>query len=67
MQKLSAIIVDDEDLARENLRMLLEEHCPEIDVVGLAGGVRQARELIHEKKTQSCFPGYPHALGFRRI
>lgn len=55
MQKLSAIIVDDEDLARENLRMLLEEHCPEIDVVGLAGGVRQARELIHEKKPKVVF------------
>lgn len=55
MEKLSAIIVDDEDLARENLKMLIEEFCPEIEIIGTAGNVRQARTLIHEKKPRVVF------------
>lgn len=55
MNKLSALIVDDEDLARENLKMLIDEFCPEIEVCGMAGNVKQARELIHEKKPRVVF------------
>lgn len=39
---MKALIVDDELHARENLRMLLEEFCPEIAVVGDAAGVADA-------------------------
>ena len=35
--KLKAIIVDDEDLARKNLSMLLTEYCPTVEVIGDAG------------------------------
>lgn len=38
---LRALIIDDEMHARENLRMLLDEFCPEITVVALAGGVEE--------------------------
>lgn len=55
MQKLRAIIVDDEELARENLKMLIEDHCPEIEVVGLADGVNAARTLIRELKPRVVF------------
>jgi two-component system, LytTR family, response regulator len=55
MKKLSALIVDDEDLARENLKMLLEDYCPEIEVLGMAGTVDQARKLIHELKPRIVF------------
>ncbi|MDG1160046.1 MAG: LytTR family DNA-binding domain-containing protein [Flavobacteriales bacterium] len=45
-QALRALIVDDEFHARENLRMLIEEFCPELEVVGLADGPKQAQEQI---------------------
>lgn len=46
--QLRALIVDDEKHARENLRMLLEEFCPEIKVVGDASGVDEACELVQQ-------------------
>jgi two-component system LytT family response regulator len=52
---LTAVIVDDESLARENLRMMLEEFCPEIEVIGMAGGVQQAREMIDAMQPQVVF------------
>lgn len=55
MQKLTALIVDDEELARENLRMLLEDHCPEIEVIGMAGNVGTARQMIRELKPRVVF------------
>ena len=45
-QTLRAVIVDDERLARQQLRALLAAH-PEIEVVGEADGVQQAIEVIH--------------------
>ncbi|MGB0882572.1 MAG: LytR/AlgR family response regulator transcription factor [Vicingaceae bacterium] len=55
MTKISAIIVDDEHLARENLRLLLNEFCPEIEVVGTGQNVDEARKLITEKKPEAVF------------
>src|ERR1044072_2996749 len=53
--KLRTLIVDDEAPARENLRLLLEEHCPEIEVVGLAHSVESAQKLIKELSPQVVF------------
>lgn len=55
MPILRAYIVDDEDHARENLRMLLEEFCPEIKVIGAAGTVSQAETGIRESKPDVVF------------
>lgn len=55
MQKITAIIVDDEYLARENLRLLLNEFCPEVDVVGAGKNVKEARKLIAEKNPEAVF------------
>lgn len=46
MDKLKSLIVDDESLARKNLQMMIEEFCPEIEIVGEAGGVDEAKEKI---------------------
>lgn len=43
---IRALIVDDEELARENLRLMLADECPEVHVVGTADGVASAREAI---------------------
>lgn len=53
--KLRAIIVDDEVHARENLKFLLQNYCPEIEVVGMAGDEEKARECVSELKPHVIF------------
>ncbi|MCB9223881.1 MAG: LytTR family DNA-binding domain-containing protein [Crocinitomicaceae bacterium] len=53
--KLKAVIVDDEELARKNLMMLLEEFCPEVDVVGDAENIVEAKEIIEETNPDVVF------------
>lgn len=53
--KLKALVVDDEDLARKNLTMLLHEYCDDIDVVGDAGNIATAKEKIEELKPDVVF------------
>lgn len=43
---ISAIIIDDEQNARSNLRILLNDYCPNVTVVGEAESAEEARELI---------------------
>jgi two-component system LytT family response regulator len=43
---LRILIVDDEADARENLRFMLGEHCPEVEVVAMAANAQEAREMI---------------------
>ncbi len=47
-RKLIALIIDDEEFARENLRMLIEEFCAEVEVAGVAGSAQEARKLLDE-------------------
>ena len=54
MDRFTAILVDDERLARKELRSMLAEH-EIIDVVGEAETVRQAAELVHAKKPDVLF------------
>ena len=54
MDRFTAIIVDDERLARKELRSMLAEH-EIIDVVGDAETVTQAAELVHAKKPDVLF------------
>lgn len=53
--KLRALIVDDEDLARENLRILLTDFCPEVEVIGDAGNIRDAKQFIETEKPDVVF------------
>mgnify|MGYP005988342627 CR=1 FL=1 len=55
MERITAIIIDDESLARENLKMLLEEFCPEIEIVGWGQNIKEARVLIAEKQPEAVF------------
>lgn len=52
---LKTIIVDDEMNARENLKILIGEFCPELEVVGLAASVAEARRLIEEEDPEVVF------------
>lgn len=53
--KLKAIIVDDEDLARKNLSMLLSEYCPTVEVIGDAGNIVDAKSLIESTNPDVVF------------
>jgi len=53
--KLRAIVVDDEDLARKNLVMLLEEYCSEIEVIGEAGNIDDAENIIESSSPDVVF------------
>lgn len=50
---LRAYIIDDERLARENLKMLLESFCPDVEVIGEASNIHDAEEGIRE-----CLPDF---------
>jgi two-component system, LytTR family, response regulator len=54
MTKLKAIIVDDERLARVNLRKLLEPH-PEIEIAGEASTCKSTIEMINMTNPQLIF------------
>jgi two-component system LytT family response regulator len=53
--KLRAIVVDDEEFARKNLSMLLEEYCPEIEVIGEASRKDQAKAIIESSNPDVVF------------
>jgi two-component system LytT family response regulator len=53
--KLRAIIVDDEELARKNLAFMLDEYCPEIEVIGEASGKDKAKAIIEISKPDIVF------------
>ena len=52
---LRAIVVDDEELARKNLIMMLEAYCPEIDVIGDAGNIEEAEGMIISSEPDVIF------------
>ena len=54
MDRFTAILVDDERLARKELRSMLAEH-EIVDVVGEAETVAQAAELVHAKNPDLIF------------
>jgi len=52
---LRAVIVDDEDLARKNLTIMLETYCPEIDVIGEASDKEEAKSIIESSNPDVVF------------
>lgn len=53
--KLRALVVDDEEFARKNLTMLLEEYCPEVEVIGEASRKDQAKAIIETSNPDVVF------------
>lgn len=51
---MNVLIVDDEPLARENVRCLLEEH-DDIEIIGECANAIEAIGLIHKKSLMWCF------------
>jgi two-component system LytT family response regulator len=55
MRSFKAIVIDDERNVREALQALLQEFCPEIDVVGTAASAHEGRELLGKNDVDFIF------------
>lgn len=55
MKKLRSIIVDDIPKSRQLLRTIIENHFPELEVIGEAGSVNEATACILESKPDLVF------------
>jgi len=60
---LKALIIDDEKAARFTLQTIVEQYCPDIEIVGIASDVPQAVLLINKNEPDLVFldiemPGY---------
>lgn len=53
--KLKTLIVDDELNARNNLKLLVEEFCPDLEVIGLADSAQQARIFLDNQEVDLVF------------
>lgn len=52
---INAIIVDDEEFARSSLYFLIQQNCQEIQVVGIAKSVNEARHLLTQHSVDLIF------------
>jgi len=54
-QKLTAIIIDDMELARASLRADLADYCPHVEVIGEADGVLSGAKLLKQHSPDIIF------------
>lgn len=55
MMMLKAIIIDDEEFAREILKRLIEVNCPELEIIGEANNIDKAYDLIKNSTPDLVF------------
>ncbi|MCF8451283.1 MAG: LytTR family DNA-binding domain-containing protein [Taibaiella sp.] len=55
MNQIQAIIIDDEERARNTLRTLLKEYCPQVDVVAMCANIPEGVLSINQKRPQLVF------------
>ncbi|MGB0137138.1 MAG: LytR/AlgR family response regulator transcription factor [Flavobacteriales bacterium] len=53
--RMTCIIIDDEAFARENLKMFVDDFCPELEVLGLAASANDGLELIDQHQPDVVF------------
>lgn len=53
--KIKAIIIDDEEHARENLLDMLNEYCSNVEIIGLSAEIQESKKLIEELKPDLIF------------
>jgi len=66
---VNAIIVDDEEFARSSLYFLLQENCENVNIVGIAKSVNDARNLLNQHNVDLIFLdiAMPGGNGFELI
>lgn len=69
MTSIRALIVDDEDLARKNLEVLLHDYCPQVRVLGAVGNAREARRFLADNSIDVMFLDIemPNGSGFELL
>lgn len=69
MNRITAILIDDEKSGRENLSGLLHEYCPQIQIMDEANSVKEAIPLIEIHSPQLVFLDIemPGAKGFQLL
>jgi two-component system LytT family response regulator len=55
IQKITAIIVEDEDAALKALQRYIQKFCPQVQLIGAAHNCNEAIEVIHACKPQLVF------------
>ena len=60
---ITAIIIDDEPKSVFTLNSFLQQHCPELQVVGSANNAKSGKELIEQVKPQLVFLDIEMPLG----
>lgn len=50
MKKIRTLIVDDEELARKNMEVLLADYCENVQVIGEAANAREAKKFVQSNK-----------------
>lgn len=55
MDKLSAILVEDEEASRITLRNYLQKYCPQVELLGEAIDIKEGYKLIQEKQPKLVF------------
>lgn len=53
--RMTCLIIDDEAFARENLQILVEDFCPDLQVLGLASSTKEGLALIQEHSPDLIF------------
>ncbi len=52
---MRAVIIDDEELSSETLDLLLQRHCPEVEVCGIANSIDTGAALIERESPELVF------------
>ena len=66
MEKLTAVIIEDEEVSREILRNYLTSYCPNVYLVGEASNIKDGEELINKHNPTIVFLDIemPYGNGF---
>lgn len=66
---IRSVIIEDEPMARESLKILLKRYCPEVMVCGEAAGVVEGKEVIEKVSPDLVFLDIemPDGSGFRLL
>lgn len=69
MSEIKAIIVDDEQHCIDALQTMLQKKCPDVQVIGSAKSVREAKELVDELQPDLVFLDVemPYQNGFELL
>ena len=61
MKKTNVVIIDDEIAAAENIKILLETYCPEVQVLGMEHSIVKGFQLIKKTNPRLGFFRYFYA------